>query len=407
MKLTICLAFILISSQLYGDTQSEIKALHDSSYTLLDSHPDIAMQIGIKTEAMATKAGLRWEEANSIFIQAWIHDEKRETGKAFKSYLRAIDMLRPLSDQEREADLISVLLSNIGILLADHHATRQAHQFLDEGIAIASKHDLPKRLSYLYSNKSRTYDVDDEVQLSYEHMTTALAYARKSDSKETIIGCLNRKGILENHLQQYVEAIETFQSVIKYAHESSLDSFYVGIAWHNIGFALMESEDYLQAEKAYKTSLEIKRSRIDKSEQFITLLDLCELSIITESMEKALFYALRAQEIYPMVEVKPDNYNLFDFLSQIYHAQNDFERSRAYSKRYLEENEKFLQVQKSLLQMKSAYQMELLTDGFFLKKDTGEQENTNLWILWITLLVISLLLIVGLVYQYYVSGSYR
>ena len=62
----------------------EIKALHEHSYTLLDTDKDSAFQIGVKTELMSREAGLIWEEANSIFIQAWVLENTGCKWRSFK-----------------------------------------------------------------------------------------------------------------------------------------------------------------------------------------------------------------------------------------------------------------------------------------------------------------------------------
>ena len=399
MKLLLGLTFVLVFYRLQADTQPEIKMLHDSAYTLLISDSNAAMLLGKKTEKMSKKEGLIWEEANSLFIQAWLHEDKHESGKAFILYLKAIEILRPVSKGEREADLISVLLSNIGHLLTEHRAMLQAHQFLDEGIKITSQHELPSRLSDLYLNKARAFRLAQKASLAYENTILALDFAKKSGKKEFILGCLNFKGLAEIDLKLLSESIETFQSIIELASNSHIHKS--GRAWHNIGFAHMEKGDYRLAEISYRKALKIEENSLRKSDKYITLLDLCEMFNKIGSAENALEFGLEAQEIYHLVEVKPENYILFDFLSQVYFEKGKFDLSRKYAKRYIEENKKFLEVQESLMQTKNQYQMELLTAGFFTQQNANRKESLYLTLLSVVTSIFTLILIAGITRQYY------
>ena len=407
MKLFVSLTFVLVFFHLQADTQSEIKILHDSAYTLLNSNPKAAMLIGIKTEEMAEKKDLIWEEANSIFIQAWLHEEKHESGKAFILYLKAIEILRPFTDNKREADLISLLLGNIGLLLKEHHAIEQAYKFLDEGIIIAEKHGLSSRLTDLYSNKAETSRLAGKKNLAYENISQALKHSKKSINTEIIVDCLNLKGVIEIDSDQPTQAIESFDVMINYVKEFSLDSSYLGQAWHNIGFSYIQIGEYGMANYALRKSLQIKECSQTKSVQFVTLLDLCDVYMKTDSIDKALQFALRALGVYDLVEVRPENYNLFEFLSQIYFEKNEFNLSRKYTKRYIEENEKFLKLQEKLMQTKNEYQMELLTAGFFTQQNANRKESLYLTLLSVVTSIFTLILIAGITRQYYKRRSIK
>ena len=283
MKSLITLILFTISITAFAGVQSDIKALHDSAYSLLDINPQAAMLLGKEAEEMAAIDGLVWEEANSIFIQAWLHEEKQEAGKAFILYLKAIEMLRPISDNKREANLICLLLRNVGLLLKEHHAIEQAHQFLDEGIAIALNHNLWSRLAYLYLNKAEIFQLTKENSQAIENVVIALNYANLSVKREVLIDCLNLKGTIEIDLQQSTKAIDSFHSMIDYAKELSPNSEYSERAWHNIGFAYKEVGEYSLAKNAFRKSLDVRGDNSGKSDQFITLIDLCDIYLKTDS----------------------------------------------------------------------------------------------------------------------------
>ena len=403
MKLFINLIFVLIFFNLQAaDVKSDIKTLHDSAYALLDSNFELAFKIGQQTEEMAADFGLKWEEANSIFIQAWIHETKNESGKAFVLYLKAIELLRPYSHKLREADLISLLLSNIGLVLKEHHAHSQAHKFLDEGISVASQFDLPVRLTHLYLNKSRLLKVSEESVQAEEYANKALKYAQKSSNKENILLCLNLKGLIETDLKLTSRAVKTFTSILEYSNESTLyASKYSGMALHNIGHAYFVINEYNRAKQAYIHSLEIELKNSKVSEPFLTLTDLCELSLKTNSTIEAMNFGKQALALYPDVEILPEHYRLFDLLSQVYFEQKNFDSSRLFTQRYMEENSKFLRVQQELLRTKDQYQMELLTAGFFTQQNANRKESLYLTLLSVVTSIFTLILIAGITRQYY------
>ncbi len=408
MKLVAGLIFLLTCFSLKADIKSDIKALHDSAYTLLDTNLDFALEIGLQAQELADQYGLIWEEANSIFIQAWVRKKQNESGKAFMLYLKAIELLRPYASKQREADLISVLLSNIGIILYEHHAKTQADQFLDEGINIASKYDLPIRLANLYFNKARLYRISEQYEKALGFIETALEYAHSSKQQEILLLCLNLKGLLEQDLRLNEIAINSFETILKNISDSGIiDSEYTGIALHNIGNTYAHNQDYVKAKNAYIKSLKLELRNNSVSDQFLTLTDLCEVSLKMNSTEEALNYGSQALALYSEVKILPEHYQLFDLLAQTHFELKNFEESRRYSKRYIEENNKFLKAQEELLKTKDQFQMELLSAGFFVQQKANQKENLYLTILSIITSIFTIILIAGMTRQYYIRKSIR
>ena len=80
----VCLSFFLFSFfySVQGSQKVEIDSLHQQAYQLLETNADSALILGSLAETKAANAGLDWEQANSLFIQAYVYSENEEPGKA-------------------------------------------------------------------------------------------------------------------------------------------------------------------------------------------------------------------------------------------------------------------------------------------------------------------------------------
>lgn len=149
-----------------------------------------------------------WEQANSLFIQAYVYSENEEPGKAFILYLKALKILRPLKDDKAKISYVKMLL-NTGVILNEHHAFSKTLMYYDEAIPLAKKYQMSKQLIKLYHNKTealRKLRKQDEALATIE---SDLRLARAEGYGLQILSSLNQQGLVLKDMGRYEEARES------------------------------------------------------------------------------------------------------------------------------------------------------------------------------------------------------
>lgn len=377
------LLFLMLSVYpLYASDKAGIDSLHQQAYRLLDSNPDSAFVLATIAEAKAFSRGLKFEEGNSLFIQAYIYSQKEELGKAFVLYLRALEILRPLKAEKALLAYTKILL-NTGIILKQHYAYPQAIQYYDEGIGIAWKQKFNERLLKLYFNKAEALRQIEEFDQALGTIKSALDLAQREKDEDMILSSLNQRGLILKDMGRYEEARASYRRIIGFEFDKLSPEEYRGRSWHNIAVTYVEEKRHQEAAEAYHKALNEKIIG-DEKRLYITWLDLGEVYYLLGDYKKAYEMEQKALALYDEMLLLPDHYALFSLLSKTTYKLGEHEQSHAYSERFIAVNKRFLQAQKEILQVKDQYKMEILTAGFFLELEaskTKEQYQTMLIIL--------------------------
>jgi tetratricopeptide (TPR) repeat protein len=404
------LALLLIPVLAFSSSKEEIRAMHSTIYSLLDSDPDKAFQLSERTEKVAHDQGLILEEANSIYIQAWIFSNKRsEAGKAFILYLKALEIMKPVSnDTEESHQLYTDLLINTASLLREHFAYNEAIDYYDEALEVVNKRRNPKKLAQIYWSKSKLLGEKARFSEALQTIEMGIEEAHRSQDEEMILNTINAKGLYQVEMELFTEARESFNSIIDYnfQNKESRNKFQ-GIAWHNIGHAFSSEGNHKQAIEAFKKADEVKSENGINSQRFITWVDLSESYYTMGNFEMAENYGLEALEIYDELKLLPDNYRLFEILSSIAFQNENYAESRNYTERYVAENNKFLEFQHEIQNVKDQFKMELLAAGFFLEASSDKTQSMYTNLLTIISIVFTVILLAGVTGQYYARQSIR
>ena len=379
---------VLLSSSIIAhaaNSADQIKALHELSYTLLDTDKDSAFQIGVKTELMSRKEGLIWEEANSIFIQAWVLENSGSSGEAFKMYIIAIELLEKNGlKNEREQKLYLQLTRNIGYILLDHEAFNSAQKIFERGLTRAFSFNNINEASRLLVSLSQIHQERKNFTRSTEYINRALSLTDKIEEKNLII-ILNQKGINEKNQSLYAESRETYRNLIERISNNSELVSYIGTAQHNIAHSYMVEGLLDSAVIFHLREIETNKLFFDPQAIFIAFLDLSEAYLNLGSYQKSITSGERAAIHYENVRLHPEHFFLFNILSKAHTALEQYEKAQYYSERYMEENEKYLKAKEMLAQIKEKYQMEELAASFLSEKPIVEEPSH----FWVTLFIIS------------------
>ncbi|MCP4457523.1 MAG: tetratricopeptide repeat protein [Cytophagales bacterium] len=374
MKFLVSSLFLLICLlSAFGSSKDQIQSLHNQAYALLDSLPDQAMELAQKAETLANAKNLYFEEANSLYIQAHLHREKNEFGKAFITNLKALELLRPLDEQEAISTYISIAL-NTGEILKQHYAYPEAIQYYDEGIDLALTHNIHKSTLKLLYNKVTALRHNKNYEYALEIINECIEIARADSNEYVLISALNQKGLIHKDQGNFKQARFTYDQIITHEFQTERSAKYIGRAWHNIGVTHLAQENYTLAIHAYQKAAESFEQVPGTQDQFTTWLDMALTYHKMKDFDSAQHVATQALASYPDQSLLPDNFVLYNVLSKICHDLNQPDNSHNYSQLYVKENERFLTQQKALLEVKDHYKMEVLTAGFFAQLQSEEDQ---------------------------------
>ncbi|MEO9476067.1 MAG: hypothetical protein ABJG41_11045 [Cyclobacteriaceae bacterium] len=411
MKSFLLISFICLSTVLCASsTKEDIKATHDRIYTLLSSNPDLALKLSQESEIKAHNADLIVEEANSIYIQAWILKKKKfEPGKSFILYLKALDLLKPVyRDYEEGLNIYLDLLVSVGNILIEHHALDEARVYYEESLSVSLENNLPKDVSMSYRRIATLTKDQGNINQALGFIEKSVYHARVSKDEKSLIMSLNSKGLLELEAGLYAPARRTYRQILEFDYsDKDFGNTYIGKAWHNIGFSYDLEENYAAAILAYRNAEDIKRKYGTERDWFITLKDISETYFKTENMEMSEQYALRALEHYDKVQLKLENYELYEQLASIYFTKGDYVKSREYTEKFLDENDKFIKMQEKIQRTKDQYKMEILAAGFFAESNSKQTTSMYSMLLSVMSGALTLTILGGLFWQHYTKRNIR
>lgn len=376
-------------------------------YSLLDTNLDSAFQLSTELFKKADKTGFTYHKANSLYIQAWILKEKKQGGESFLKYMKSLSLLKGIESQgENESGLYLMLLNSTAMLLYEHLETSQAIEYLNEALDIAKIHYNQKRLWRLNKSLAEIYEHEEPIESALNHINNSIKAAILLSDDEKYFMSLNKKGLILTKMNRYSEARDIFLSLVELSEKNNeIGPFYKGIALHNIGCAFFQAGDVKQAIEYYVQASSLGSLNESSYSKFEASKDLCEAYLRVDNIDQALHYGLKADSIYAQVNLIPENYRLFQFLSDIYFDMGEYEKSHYFTNRHFDENKKFLANQEEIRRIKNTYSMQPLAAGFLLSLQENNKDSKYLLLLKIISILFTLTLLGGICYQYFVRKS--
>jgi tetratricopeptide (TPR) repeat protein len=396
--------FLLTIATYASSIQESIRASHEHIYTLLKSQPDLAYQLSLEAEQNAQSAGLKFEEANSIYIQAWLlKSNMHEPGKSFVLYLKALELIKPIhSETEELTNLYIDLLENTGNILKEHYAYTEALKYYDEALIVSRQQDLLKGICSSLRLKAIALNEAGQTEQALSIMKSASTYAQQLNDAKTTLSVNNTKGLIEIDNKLYESARVTFEKIVSFNFDNEkLKTKYIGMAWHNIGHSYSEEGNQSAAIQAFKKAEKIKIQSTSKKSWFITQKDISEAYFKMGNFEMSESYAFKALENYDKAELKRANYEIYERLASIYFSQGDYVKSREYTEKFIIENDKFIVQQEEIQKNKDRYKMEILTAGFFTESNSKKSESIYSLLLSFTSILLTVTIAGGVLWQYH------
>ena len=277
---------------------------------------------------------------------------------------------------ERSPNLFINLFVNTGEILERHFNYEEAIQYYTEGLVIAHNEnfnqwiiDLNYNIGYAYLSKGNLVKAVDYIHESYQ-------LAQIEEDEFTIVNSLNLMGLIFNRNQRYDTAALFFNKMLEYDYLNLNINKYKGRAYHNLANTYAQSGDTINAISAFKKALLYKNKRNKPKEIFITENDLAEIYYSLGEYDKAYEMTLSCIEHYDLMLLTPDHYKVFDLARKIKAAINHHQLSNQFANRYFEENERFINQQEKLIEIRDQFKMEILTASFFVELERNKRIDT-------------------------------
>ena len=383
MRVYFSLLLISLSFGVSATIQEEINAIHQCAYSLLDNDKPVAIELGERAEKLAHDSGLVFEEANSLFIQAWVLNLYGKPGESFLKYLKAISLCEEKLDHPESLRLYLQLIGNIGLNLKDLQAFKEASLFFNRGIEIARQKHLHKEFLELSTYKSMMLRDMKHLEEAHYSITNALELSTKITTER--LNALNVKGFIEIDLGLYDLANNTYNEILAVKNPDLNKAYHNGFVWHNLGYSFFKQGLYEQAVSSLLKAEDLRISSTDASRKFLTWRDLSEVYFELKKLDSTLLYAEKARNIYLNVGLMPAHFRIFTTLSKSYAALGNYQEAHKYAEMYMAENEKYLKTQEMLMKVREEFHMEELTARFFMSIDDVQDKS----LYWIILSIIS------------------
>ncbi|MEL6561471.1 MAG: tetratricopeptide repeat protein [Bacteroidota bacterium] len=400
MKLILAVISSLLVLFTSNSNTSEVyvEGLFDKAYATLDSNSDSSNYYAERAYAIAVNKGLKWHQANSKFIQGYVHEQNGQYGKAILLNLEAINILKNLSDDRSRKDHVKLLI-NSGNILRKHFKYEDAHNMYDEALKIASQYPFKgkeDRIIKIHYNKAATYREQGEFDLAVEESLKCHELAVTHSNERMMVSSWNQLGVLHKRNGFFDTAIDYYQAIIDFEFSYIDGSSSRARAYHNLANVYWElnnievaKSNFLKAEKIYST---LKRDK----DLFLTYKDLGLLYMEEANYDKANTYSSLALNIYDKMPLELDNYQLFKNLSELHFRLGEFEQSKIFTNKYHLENEAFIENRNFIAQQSDKFKIEVVLAGYYEQIRSREQVATLTN--WLIIVLVGALIILGLGY---------
>lgn len=364
---------LLLASILPLQSREEIDQARFQAYDYLDQDQlDSAIMVMDQAIYAAKKMDYDYGTGKSIFVQSYLYRIDNQLGKSFELNLKALKILES-SDDDRTPETLAQIYLNTGEILINHFKYHEAIKYFNHGLEISHTHNLQKQIQDLSYNLGFAFKRAEAYEQAIRNFQLSLVIAEDQSDEWMFLNSHNMLGKVAIQFERYEEAREHFQKIINHTFEQESSDEYIGMAYENIGETFFLEKRIDDARNAFLKALLHDVSLSDSTQLFNTQLALVELHLSRKDLNQAWHYGKQAVKSYEHTILSPDNYRLFDLLTSIAFQQNQYTRAQDFHRKYIEENEAFIQAQKETLELSEQYKMEMLTASFF--KDIEKQEQ--------------------------------
>ncbi|MFT6873262.1 MAG: tetratricopeptide (TPR) repeat protein [Roseivirga sp.] len=340
MRKAVYILIIIFSTQFLGVSQgSDVKQLLNEAIDLVESSPEESIELTQKAFKLARRQGDIYRMVSAKNVMGYISLMLNDYESAYINYTDALEYL----EKTDTVDLYNkaTILSNLALIkssYSDHEGAaflyQKAHETAIDYVrfypeAAELNGDLEMLIDFPYG---RAIELVENGQHLLAGEILIGMWEDSEHEKDTILlaKVVNQLGLIKHENKEYVKAQNFFAIA---ALNEKVDPSIRASALHNLAVTFMEQEDYVKAKNYFNESLGLKKEYSGKEAQFITLLDLGELSFVQGDYTGAISIWETAINTYDGLKNDPDLFIVYDWLQKAY-RQSDINKAIEYSDLY-------------------------------------------------------------------------
>ncbi|MEL6560181.1 MAG: tetratricopeptide repeat protein [Bacteroidota bacterium] len=358
-------------------TEKSIDTYNEKTYENFTDDVEHSMSRVDSALSMSREIGYEYGEALALYQKGYLLDVMNEQGKALIANLSALQLLKDYNNEEAIKCKIKLYITT-GLILQDHFKYDESIWYYKEGLNIATANTLDYWIAELNYKIGYSYKKQNNLDESLTWFKKAYEISTTLDDDYIVVNSLNMLGLAFSTNQNYEEARKYFNLVLKHKYRMVSKTKYLAKAYHNIANTYLSENNFDLAEANFQKALIHKEERQKVSEIFITKLDMANMYFLSGDLNKASEYGNDCVAYFNDLRNTPSNYKLFSLLRKIEFKKGEFLLSDKYANRYELENQKFIDRQSELIQIRDQFKMDILTTSYFSELNR-EKQIAQLW----------------------------
>ncbi len=291
-----------------------------------------------------------YTQALALYLSGYLYRKSGDNLKAAIDYSRSLSLLRSGLDTTDYFLELSVR-KNLGSLWDIYLHYDRAIALYNEAIPYAEQH-APKEVANLYSNLGNSYRGKKDSDGAIRAYINSLKIIQNQGDPYLTAQVYNKLG-LSFYRAELLDTADYFfwEAINLEAEISGKKRRIIGQVHHNLAQNLKKKGNLSKAKSHFEKALAYK---IEKRDQYITLMDLGELLIETKEYVQADAVLKEALTLFSYNEIDGvELYNIYKLLARLSEEIGDYERSLVYSKAYADNLFLFNQQARKMIELES------------------------------------------------------
>lgn len=271
-------------------------------------------------------ATLAQNESNAAWLQERFSGKgvSKNPDEAMRLLLDNKNSAREENDPQKEARAMMELAAFNSIQQKDYKA---ALDWLIQALKLVNKPDLQNERVMIFIAIARMFEEVGYLEKSIHQLDRATQTNKESDF-ELLLLILNDRGRIYAKLFQYDSAVQAYQKMLRFAHNSELRDW-EGDALYALGELQTSTKEFDAALKNHRQGLDIRRALKDRSKEAASLNSIALLYLKEKNFERAkanFELAIKYRKQLNDIGTVAESYNNMGLL---YIAQKDYKQAIA------------------------------------------------------------------------------
>ncbi len=328
MKLQSFIAFLLLYSSSFGQSQKKI----DSLENLLNNAKSDTCRLSI-ISLLTKQLG---QTGNYEKAFQYVNETKKITEK-FLSQSSTEGNDTALFNFMNHA--LATAYNNKGIMLMMKGSFSEALENYENSSLIFEKMNDKKGLAFNYNNIGIVHKKQGNYHLAIKDYLKASEIFKEIGDKKSLGGTFHNVGNIQIHLGNFPDALKSHLQSLKVKEEIG-DKYDIGASYLSVAIILKHQQNYSEALKYSIKSMEIRKEIEDKDGAANTGLVIGEIYQQMKNFNEAIKYFQISLKISEELEDSAGIEKALSNIGDIYFYQNNFDEALKYDKRVLKISEK-------------------------------------------------------------------